>query len=146
MDVAVTTPPKRGPGRPRKPRKMGRPTLYTDSVAAEICALIAEGKPVAQIVKIQGMPKYRTIMTWLNERQDFQQNYARARQDQADTFADEIINVARNAIGKPNEVVQASRLLSDNMKWVASKMKPKRYGDRVELEAGPSLAEFLKTL
>lgn len=67
-----------------------------------------------------------------------------AREDQADTLADEILEIADESendtyevdlgdgviIQKENrEVVNRSRLRVDARKWVAAKLKPKKYGD-----------------
>ena len=133
---------------PRKenPQKGGRPSKYTDTLSMHICERIAAGEPLASIVDDPKIPAYGTIMRWIEQRPAFRERYVRARDQQADALADQITKIADKALGKSNEEVQASRLMVDARKWVAAKLKPKRYGDRVELEAGPSLAEFLKTL
>lgn len=66
--------------------------------------------------------------------------YARAREDQADTLADEILEVARSKtdpdeMGKvDNGAVQEKRLLVDSLKWRAAKLGPKTYGDKLQQE------------
>lgn len=77
----------------------------------------------------------KTLREWIDAADPTQ--YARARASQADALFDEIGEVAREAIGAlSSERVQAARLLVDTLKWQASKILPKRYGDRVELDHG----------
>lgn len=114
---------------------MGRPSDYTDEVALEICAQIAEGKSLRSICKAEGLPSLRTVMRWLNEREAFQQQYARAREDQADSLADELIDIADRDDLDPND----KRVRLDARKWAASKLKPKKYGDRLELDGAVQL-------
>jgi len=133
----------------------------------EICELIAEGKPLTKICKLDGMPALRTVYYWLaraeqekeKDKEDgrdedlcvFLHMYTRARDDQADTLAEEIIEISddsekdfvdaglgENDDGTPiakvfnSEHVQRSRLRVDARKWVAAKLKPRKYGDKVE--------------
>jgi hypothetical protein len=61
---------------------------------------------------------------------------ARARCDQADALVEEILDVARSAPrAKSSEEVQGYKLLVDTLKWRASKMKPRSYGEKLTLEA-----------
>ena len=59
--------------------------------------------------------------------------YARAREDQADTLADEVVSIARQAT---SEDAAAVRVHLDAVKWYASKMAPKTYGDKHEVTHG----------
>ncbi len=68
------------------PKKRGRPSVYTDKLAAEICIRLAIGESLVQICKEDAMPAYRTVMNWLFEehaegdpKQGFLHKYARAR-------------------------------------------------------------------
>jgi hypothetical protein len=75
--------------------------------------------------------------------------YARAREDQADTLADEIVGIsdesAITAKVDGEEVrfaldataVARNRLRVDARKWVAAKLKPRKYGDRQVLAGDP---------
>jgi hypothetical protein len=122
-------------------KKMGRPTKYSQELAAEILLRITEGESLRSIVKDANMPGQATVYEWLLAKADFAEQYAYARDQQAETLADEIIALADE---KPKEVTddkgngridngwvtwQKNRV--DARKWVASKLKPKKYGDRV---------------
>lgn len=111
----------------------GRPSLYTGELAGEICQLIAEGNPLTEICKRDDMPDYRTVMRWRASNDEFRQMYAIAREDQADTLADEILGIAdAPAVADTPDNVQRDRLRIDSRKWLAAKLRPKRYGEKTE--------------
>lgn len=123
--------------------KMGRPTIYTDELAAEICRRIVEGESLTRICKDEGMPNVSSVYLWLFKNKDFSNQYARAREDQADTYSDQIVDIGEeipmmvitDEDGKVTKRidpagVNRNRLRVDARKWVAAKLKPKKYGDR----------------
>ncbi len=115
------------------PSKQGRPTLYSETLAEEICLRIAEGAPLTKICKDGDMPGYTTVQRWRGDNPDFRAMYARAREDAADTLADEIITLARRVEnGELNP--HAGRVVIDALKWIASKLKPREYGERHHFE------------
>ncbi len=121
----------------KQSRKPGRPSTYTRAIADEICQRIAEGEPLTKICKDPRMPAYSTILGWrVGGDGEFSEKYARARQDGADALADKIRELAeRVETGKldPN----AGRVAIDALKWIVSKLKPRAYGDRLELAIPP---------
>lgn len=64
--------------------KFGRPTDYMPEVAEDICNLLMLGESLRSICKRPGMPAIRTVMYWLQRHEDFMQQYARAREIQAE--------------------------------------------------------------
>lgn len=76
-----------------------------------------------------GMPSIRTIFQWLEKNKNFAQLYARARVEQAETYREMIIDEAFSASD-----AQIGKLRVDALKWVASKLSPRRYGDKVDVE------------
>lgn len=121
---------------------MGRPSKFSDELADDICERLAEGESLRSICRDDGMPRLATIFRWLADPRmaSFRDQYERAREAQADTYADEIVDIAdgvaaaREGVG-PDPV--RDRLAVDARKWVASKLKPKRYGDRQLLGSDP---------
>lgn len=113
--------------------KVGRPPSYTKKKANLICEKLAEGKPLIKICKMKGMPSQTTVMNWLWKespyQKEFLEKYTRARAQQAEIFADEIISMADDV----KQDVKRSALQVDTRKWVASKILPKKYGDKLEL-------------
>jgi hypothetical protein len=129
---------------------MGRPTDYTEELAADICARLAEGQPLVKICGGDDMPATSTVYRWLNTHEDFRRLYTMAREDQADTIADEILKIADDTTGDTVvdedgkattnwENVQRSKLRVDARKWLASKLKAKKYGDKVQVGGAEDL-------
>lgn len=130
-------------------RKPGRPSSYKLETANEICRRIALGESLREVLKTEGMPERCTVMTWLNRFPEFQNQYAKAREQQAECWADEIVSIADDGsndymerMGKngetqlvvDNENVQRSRLRVDTRKWLLSKLMPKKYGDLQQID------------
>ncbi len=120
------------------PQRPGRPSTYTSSMAEEICERIAEGEPLTRICKDQQMPAYRTVLGWRVANKEFQHMYARAREDAADTLADQIRELAER-VEKGKLEPNAGRVAIDALKWIASKLKPRQYGDRSRMDLTASL-------
>lgn len=107
----------------------GRPTSYTQEKAQEICMMIESGLTLTSICQLPGMPHISTVYDWQDANPGFADSYARARMRQADTLASRVID---EAMGSHD--AQIGRLRMDALKWFASKMAPKKYGDKVEVE------------
>lgn len=130
---------------------MAVPMPYDQNVGDRICGELASGRSLRSICDDDGMPAASTVFKWLRESSAFAEQYARAREEQADALADEILDVAddgRNDWMKTNgdddagwrengETIGRSRLRVDARKWIASKLKPKKYGDRTTLAGDP---------
>lgn len=133
---------------------MSRPTIYTDDLAKLICSRIASGESVRSICEDDDMPVKSTVMLWLidGEHQFFSDQYAKARQIQAETLADELFDIADDGTndwmkrsGKDGEeayilngeAVARSRLRVDTRKWFLSKVLPK-FADKPETPKTPT--------
>jgi hypothetical protein len=129
----------------------GRPSSYTDEVADQICARLAEGQSLRAICRDEEMPEQRSVFRWLRSHEGFRQQYALAREAQADALFDEALDIAddgsndwmlanngdddKTAAWRLNsEHVQRSKLRIDTRKWMASKLQPKKYGEKVTNE------------
>ena len=75
----------------------------------------------------------RTIYKWLAESPEFSERYAHAREQQADFYADEIIEIADNCPPETGEVAKA-KLKIDARKWKAARLAPKKYSEKTELD------------
>lgn len=118
-------------------RKIGRPTDYTKDMADKICEKISGGLSLRAICAEPGMPARGTVYRWLIENADFQDQYTRAREKQADYFAEEIIEIADSAEAE-SAAVSKAKLQIDARKWAASKIAPKKYGDKQEIDVKSS--------
>jgi hypothetical protein len=102
---------------------------YSEQKANEICQMIESGMSLVSICSLDDMPRISTVYDWIDKLPDLADRYARARQRQADTLASMVMTEAFNA----NDA-QIGRLRIDALKWTASKLAPKKYGDKIEVE------------
>ena len=72
---------------------MGRPSKYTEELAQKICDLIREGKSERQICKMPNMPTAMTLRRWKEGNPDFCAQSARAREESAEKFNDELLDL-----------------------------------------------------
>ena len=118
---------------------------YPESVRLEICERIAKGESMVSICASEGMPVQSIVYNWLTVDKDFSEKYARAREQQAEHYLDEIIAISDDVSldeiidgeGNPrtnHEAIQRSRLKVDTRKWAMSKLAPKKYGDKIQQE------------
>lgn len=123
----------------------GRPSSYTQDTADVICSRLAQGESLRRICQDRDLPSLQTVMNWLAKNGDFVEQYARAREAQADHFVDEIVEIA-DTEGDANK----ARVRIDARKWVAGKQRPKKYGDKLVADlnhgAQDSLAELMKAI
>lgn len=128
--------------------KIGAPTKYTVKQADLICERIATSsfsfKTVCESLNIPT----GTALAWLSREQSFQERYARAKEMQADLLAEEILEIADDGSNdfmtihkgdqeytvENKEWTNRSKLRVDARKWIASKLKPKKYGDKQEID------------
>lgn len=134
----------------KKSTRRGRPSDYLPEVAEDICNLLMDGESLRSICKRPGMPSIRAVMYWLQKHEDFVQQYVRAREVQADLLAEEILEIADDSAGDVviddegreqtnHERVARSRLRVDARKWYASKLAPKKYGDKIDANVSGGL-------
>lgn len=126
----------------------GQPTKYNAELGIKICEEIASSsKSMSKICSELGV-SYGTHLNWIRTNKEYLRLYAIAKEDQADLLAEEIIEIADDSsndveeydlgdgiIGTRtnHEVIQRSRLRVDARKFIASKLKPKKYGDKMDL-------------
>lgn len=134
----------------------GRPSDYTPELSDQICAAISQGLSLRTICSADDMPCMATIFNWLRTNPQFLEQYEKAKEEQADALAEEMLDIADDGsndwmerTGKDGESigwavngehVQRSRLRLDTRKWIASKLKPKKYGDRITNELTGNLS------
>jgi hypothetical protein len=78
------------------------------------------------------------VCRWLGEdKPGFREQYARAREAQAEFIAEDAFELADSMLGagrEDNAAVQAARLAVDTRKWFLARMSPRVYGDRQRVE------------
>lgn len=125
---------------------MARPSKFTKKLAEEICVRIMDGESLRRICADENMPVRDTIYRWMLQFKSFSDQYARAREIQAETMADQIVDIADDGLNDTyidpktgatmvdHDVIQRSKLRVDARKWVASKLAPKKYGEKIVQE------------
>lgn len=141
-DPSGSTPKRKKKDAPKPPaakRRPGRPTKYTEALAADICDRIIMGQSLHSIAQAVGIHVMR-VYDWMEKHPAFREQYARAREQQADLMDHQIVAVAQRALkrdGDPDKLdPQAARVAIDAFKWRAAKLKPKVYGDKVDVTSG----------
>lgn len=134
--------------------KGGRPTRYTQKLADKICAQLSDGLSMRTVCISDDMPCKTTVFMWLRTKEEFLNQYTRAKQESADALTDEMLDIAddaqndwtteKNKDGSEyekfnSEHVQRSRLRIETRKWLASKLKPKKYGEKIQQEISGTL-------
>lgn len=124
-------------------KKTGRPTIYNDKLASEICARIAAGESMRSICRDPQMPAMSSVMLWLidGNHKRFSDQYAISRKIQAEALADEIFDIADDGSNDwmeksgnasvNGEHINRSRLRVDTRKWYLSKVLP-RFAEKQE--------------
>jgi hypothetical protein len=119
-------------------RKVGRPEVYTQDLADKICAELSLGKSLRSVARQDWCPDTVTIFKWFRTHPEFLTQYTLAKEESADLVFDDVSDITdqepeRDDNGKIDPAwVNLQRLKVDARKWVASKLKPKKYGERVE--------------
>lgn len=137
---------------------VGRPTDYTDALALIICERLVDGESLRAICRDEDMPNRSTVFRWLASDEEFATKYARARVLCADALEELSQEVADDGTNDwmerrseaekgagvmtgwvlNGEHVQRSKLRVSTLQWRASKLNPKKYGDKITQEhSGP---------
>ena len=102
------------------------------NIQDRLVAEIQTGRSLRQVCKDEGMPHFTTVLRWIASDADFAIKYTRARVAQADTLFDRMEEV-EEAVSAGTMDSHAARVVLDSMRWRASKLAPKVYGDRLDV-------------
>lgn len=112
---------------------------YTTEQGAKFCAAVAEGdKSIREICKLKGMPSKSTVFRWLTEVEAFREMYELAKDEQADTFIDEMVAIADKCKVDADAIRKAKLQIYARVE-AAQKMKPKKYGQKLALGGADDL-------
>jgi len=112
----------------------------------QVCERIAEGESIRVSCKdIRGVSK-PTFLQWIKDERDtggavLSDMYAQAKESSADALADQLIEIADNIEGD----TKRDQLRLDTRKWIAAKLKPRKYGDRIQADVGGSINVNIST-
>jgi len=129
----------------KQPAKRGRPSLYSDEIAKKICELTSTSHKSLKTICEELKVPVRTVLDWLSSKEDFSQKYARAKDEQADFLVEEMLEIADDgkndtlidpetgAQYENKEWTNRSKIRVDARKWIAAKLKPRKYSERIDL-------------
>lgn len=127
----------------------GRPSDYTDEMADAICERLCEGESLRSICRDEEMPSMSMVLRYVDRHSHFRDQYTRAMAVRAEKMAEEILDIADNGANDTyldddgnkrtdHDVIARSRLRVDSRKWLASKLLPKKYGEKVTQDVNHS--------
>ena len=119
---------------------------YSDGLLASILDRVANGESLSSVCDADDMPSRKSFFQWVKDRPEIQAQYEFAIQMRADKLAEDILAIADDGMSDTytdengnertnQEVIARSRLRVDARKWLAGKMAPKKYGDKLDVEA-----------
>ena len=115
----------------------------TDKQQEDLLGHLTDGKSSkswCERHKEQPKKVYRTLQQDTN----FRELYKLAKSDSADTLADMIIEVCEKLENKTIDP-HSARVIVDSYKWIAGKLKPKKWGETIEVNVNNkmTMVEFL---
>jgi len=111
-----------------------RTNEYTQIIGDHICERLASGESLRSICRDADMPALATVLRWVAAVPLFCTQYSRAREEQAEAMVDEMLELANAPKDDSSEAINRARLQIDTRKWVAAKLRPKKYGDKSNVE------------
>lgn len=117
----------------------GRPSEYSEQTAKVVCSRIAEGESLRTVCGDSAMPDKSTVLRWLGRYEEFRTQYAYARELSQEAVAEEYFELLDEVPPmKPDGSFDAAAVAwyknrADARKWYLSKIAPKKYGDKLEL-------------
>lgn len=126
---------------PKESKPIGRPSDYSQDLADRICEELSMGKSLRTVCLADDMPSGKTVFSWMRIYPEFLKQYARAKEEASDAMYEDIQDISDEGISviksgaekKSGALAQIVRLQVDTRKWMMSKMKPKKYGEKLDL-------------
>ncbi|MFZ9966416.1 MAG: hypothetical protein ACO3IN_05395 [Steroidobacteraceae bacterium] len=121
--------------------------MYAKEIRNEILDRIGSGESLRSICRDDGMPDKSVVFRWLASDEEFATKYARARLQQAEVIFDGLADIEDQVLNeqlKPD----AAKVVLWSRHWRASKLNPKKYGDKIETthELGDSVSRVVREI
>lgn len=128
--------------------KRGPPSKFTEEFADEICRRIALGESMRSVCRDPLMPSFDSVLSWLREeRGEFLAKYMRARALQAHVWIDDMRELSmsdpeRHPLTGAMDTASVTHIRNQvaTLQWLAMKLNPKKYGDKVGVEQSGSIS------
>jgi hypothetical protein len=116
-------------------------------VYEEILVEIRKGKSLNGICKKDKFPSNATVHNYMNANPDYREKYAAAKLVGCDVWADEILEISDETPDIRDSYAMAQmKARIDARKWTLSKLVPKKYGDKLDLNHGGQENNPIKTI
>jgi len=102
---------------------------YTPALGLAICERVADGEPLLAICAADDMPDRITVWRWTRQSEEFRNMILSAREFGADALAEQCLVIADRAGNVRRDAVRIA-----TRRWLASKIAPRRYGERLATE------------
>ena len=128
------------------------PRYDPEALWPAILTSIAGGRSLFSIFRQDGLPSYSWAKNQLRQNAALRSAYSQAQEDRADTLAEELIELADQAMPAgldgpaASAWVQQLRLKVDVRKWAASKLRPRVYGERIDVAVRGEGISILRAL
>ena len=121
------------------------PTKYSLQLAKALCERLYSPtvRGLKSVCQDDDMPDHATVYRWLERYQTLRDLYARARELQADAMFEDILEIADDGSNDwmerrgervvDPEAVARSKLRYEARRWMAGKLRPRKYGDKSEV-------------
>ena len=131
--------------------KPHRPSVFSPTVASAICQRISNGESLRSICRDADMPSLSTVMTWTGVKPAFSEQYHSAVAARAEHIFEEVMEIADDSANDMVQVeegkwaanpsaVNRAKLQVDARKWYLSRLLPKKFGERTQVEHSGGLA------
>ncbi len=116
-----------------------------EAIFKEVFNRVSNGEAIRTVLKDKNMPNTETFYKWLDKDKSKTKQYTRATDERADSIFEDMIDIADDQEGDVyidkdgneqtnHNINQRARLRVDTRKWMLGKLKPKKYGERQEIE------------
>jgi hypothetical protein len=107
------------------------PEPFSPELSDAILDMVSDGHSLRTTCEKLGLAR-RTVRSWLERNSEFAQRYESARKLHIDVHVDRMLDIAAGVSGsESNAQVQAAKLEIDTVKWIAGRLLPHRYAERI---------------
>ena len=139
---------------------IGRPPIYNAITAEFILDKLSGGETLTSICKAPGLPSRQTVLRWRRRYPDFGRDYLLAREDMADCYGDECIEISDDSSldtvtktdrrgneyeAVDHENIQRSKLMVETRRFLMATMNS-RYSPKMQHDHSGEVAHVVVDL